>query len=186
MDDFINNLFNNGYESALNFISNMTGEVWDFYYNNYAGLESLSLVICGLLVFFIGFYIIRLDIIKSKMDKYSEALGADISKKHAMRAWLQVLKRLETKSPIQLKAAVVDCEKIFDEVMKISGIKGKSMDERLEQLNPAEVENLKDVLEAHNIGKRIKDDPNFEVSYDQAKHILKIYKKTFQDFGMLD
>lgn len=120
------------------------------------------------------------------MDKYSEALGADISKKHAMRAWQQVLKRLETKSPIQLKAAVVDCEKIFDEVMKISGIKGKSMDERLEQLNESEVENLKDILAAHDIVKRFKDEPDFEVSYDQAKHILKTYKKTFQDFGMLD
>jgi len=186
LDNFINNLFNNGYESALNFISNLTGGVWDFYYNNYAGLESLSLVICGLLVFFIGFYIIRLDIIKSKMDKYSDALGVNITKKHAMRAWLQVVKRLETKSPLQIKTAVVDCEKIFDEVMKISGIKGKSMDERLEQLNSAEVKNLKDILEAHDIVKRFKDEPDFEVSYDQAKHILKIYKKTFQDFGMLD
>lgn len=186
MEDLVNNLFNRDSKAFFDFISNFFNGIFDFYYNNQPALEDLALIISGFLIFFIGFYIIKLDIIKTKMDRYSEIFGADISKTYALRAWLKILKRLETKSPIQLRLVVTECEKIFDEAMKISGIKGKSMDERLEQLNEAEVENLKDIMEAHNVGKRIKDEPDFEVSYDQTKHIAKIYKKTFQDFGLLD
>ncbi len=186
MNDLINNLF----QSIYGLIVGLTNWAFNFYYNNIVAVQTVLLVISGILLWFVIFFAVKMELIGKKVDKHLDIWGkVDISKVYVGRFWRKVLKRLQTRNPEQMKKAIVDADKIFDEIAKISGYgghKAPTVDERVEKFTEEQLPNLKKVMEAHNLCKQIKDNPDFEISYDEARNALKAYQKAFRDFGILD
>lgn len=116
-----------------------------------------------------------------------DVFGAgNLPRRRAVRAWLQIKKRLKIGDEANLKSAIIEADKILDELLKISGYQGKNMDERLEQVGPAQLSNINDVWSAHKIRNRITQEPDFHITKQETELIINIYKKSFQEFGLID
>ncbi len=186
MNDLTNNLFQSVYGSIVN----LTNWAFNFYYNNVVAVQTILLIISGILLWFVIFFIIKLELVKNKLNKHMDVWGAvNLTKVTVVKFWSKILKRLATQDPEQMKKALIEADKIFDEMAKISGYAGHKMptaDERVGNFTEEQLPNLKEVMAAHNLSKKVKDNPDIELSYEEARNALKAYQKAFRDFGLLD
>ncbi|MBI5401336.1 hypothetical protein HZB05_00715 [Candidatus Wolfebacteria bacterium] len=179
MNDLIKTIF----DAILNTSKSLT----DFYLDNQLLIQRLALIISGVLLWFVIFFIAKLKILEIKTERYMDVIGgADISKRRSIKAWRQIQNRLKTGNPAQAKLAILEADKIFDELIKLSGFKGRTMNERLAQITESQISNLKEILTAHKLSERVIKEPELKISSSEAENIIGIYKKAFQDFGLID
>ena len=68
--------------------------------------------------------------------------------------------------------------------MTEAGFNGKTMGERLKRSGQRFSE-LQSVWRAHKLRNAIAHEPDFEVSYQQAKNALETYKRALKDLGAI-
>lgn len=110
----------------------------------------------------------------------------NLSKHRSIRGWQQIQKKLQAGDEENLKLAITEADRILDELLKISGYQGKNMDERLGQINQAQLSNISDAWSAHKIKQRILKEEDFHINKQEAELIINIYKKSFQELGLID
>lgn len=159
----------------------------DFFAPYFGLIKFISLIISGLLFLGIIYCVKKLAFVNSKIEQYMDILGTgNLSKHRSIRGWRQIQKRLRLGDEENLKLAISEADKILDELLKISGYLGKNMDERLEQITQARLSNASDVWSAHKIQQRILKEEDFHINKQEAELIINIYKKSFQEFGLID
>lgn len=144
---------------------------------------AVSLALLGGIVYIA----IKLNIFGSKVTQFADiALNLDLTKKRTIKAWLQIQKRIQTGDESNLKLAVIEADKILDEILKRSGFAGETMSDRLKNLTPAQLSNLEQVWGAHKLRNRIVHEPDFEVSRAEAELAVSIYGRAFREFKLID
>lgn len=158
------------------------------FFTSYLGLiKFFSVIISSLLFAGIVYVIVKLDLFGSNLSQFSDiTTHLDFSKKRTVKAWLQITKRLATGEESNMKLAVIEADKVLDEILKRSGFPGETMSERLKRLTPAQLSNLEQVWGAHKLRNRIVHEPNFEVSRAEVELAVTIYGRAFQEFGLID
>ena len=84
------------------------------------------------------------------------------------------------------KIAILEADKILDEILKMSGYIGSNLDDRLELINQENLATLIEVKKAHNLARRIIEDPIMELKKEDAIIHLKSYKKAFIELNLLE
>lgn len=150
-------------------------------------LQTFSLVIIGVLVFFVILMIKRANTIGGKRDKFIDKWNlADMAKVKVLRAWNEIEQEIASGQSVAMKKAINDADKMLDEALKTNGFSGKNMDERLNRVEEDRVSNIKEVWQAHKLSERIKKEPTLELTQNEAINIAGIYKKTFKELGLID
>lgn len=169
--DFFLNLFN----FIINFISEHL--FW---------FQFVSLFISGILLGFSIYFTIAVNLFGEKIEHYMDVLSAkNISRRRTLRVWKQIQKRLKTREANQIKLAILEADKILGEILKMAGYPGKNSDERLENINPAQLSNIKEIKQVHRIRHRIANEPDFIITPEEAEIIIAIYEKAFQEFNLI-
>lgn len=165
----------------------MFDNVISLYQENLLTLQIVSFFVSVILLSFVVYFIVRSNIVGEKIDEFADILGkADISRRRSLKAWKQIQKRLKTKDNTQIKLAVIETDRILDEILKKSGYKGETMDERLKQVSAEQISNISEILQAHKIRHRLASEPDFKLTSGEAESIIEIYKRVFQEFGLID
>jgi hypothetical protein len=165
----------------------MINDIIVWHQANLLTFQIISFFVSVVLLSFVVYFIIRLNIVGEKIDDFVDILGkADISQRRSLKAWKQIQKRLKTKNNAQLKLAVIEADRILDEILKRSGYQGGTADERLKQITLEQLSNISEILQARRIRNRIALEPDFEISPGEAESLIEIYKKAFQEFGLID
>lgn len=99
--------------------------------------------------------------------------------------WLKIVSRLESGLESEYKLAVIEADSLFDEVLKNMGYKGESLGERLDKVSPDVISNLQEINFAHKVRNSIVHDPDYHLSYEDAKKILDIFGKTLTELDVL-
>jgi hypothetical protein len=150
-------------------------------------IQVVSLLISTIFLFLIIFFLIKTDIIGERVEHYIGVLGSkDISKRRSLKAWKQIQKKLRMKESNQWKLAILEADKILDEILRMAGFPGRNLDERLEQADPAQIPNLEELRQAHKTRDRIANEPAFIVTQNEVGIIIEIYRKTFQDLNLIE
>lgn len=158
-----------------------------FVSNNLFWFELTSLIISGILLWLIIFIIVKTHFIGGEARYFFDILGKNrLSKRRTVKAWKQILKRFNTGDDSNLKLAIIEADKVLDELLKISGYKGETMSDRLKQIVPAQLSNISEIWQAHKIRNRIVHEPDFKLARGEAWMCIEIYKKAFQEFGLID
>lgn len=154
---------------------------------NLLAIQIISLFVSSILLFLIIFFIVKTNLLSSEIEHFISVLGSkDLSKRRSLKAWRQIQNRLRTKQANQLKLAVLEADRILNEILKMAGWPGKNLDERLEQADPAELPNLEEVRQAHKLRNRIANEPDFIITPNEAGIIIEIYKKAFQELNLIE
>ncbi len=102
------------------------------------------------------------------------------------RSWTKIVKKLETANESEYKLAVIRADNILNNVFKKMGYKGKTLEERLEQLSLLTIFSNIDLLkEAYKIRNNIVYDPDYQLTLESAQKTLTIYEQIFRDLDML-
>lgn len=164
----------------------MIRNIISFFVENLLIFQIISLFISTVLLGFIIYFIAKLNIIGEKVENFIEILGAkDISKRRTLKVWKQIQKRLKTGELNQFKLAILETDRILFEVLKMSGYKGKNLDEIFEQITEAQLSNIKEIRLAHRLRHRIATEPDFYLSQNETEMAIEIYKKVFQELNLI-
>ena len=149
-------------------------------------LQFISLFISGIFLGLIIYFNLILNLTGEKIELWTEVIGAkNITRRRSLRAWKLIQKRLRTGEPTNLRLAVLEADRILDEILKLASYPGENLDERLENTTVAQIPNLEELRQVHKIRNRIVGEPDFALTPGEAEIAVNIYKKTFVDLGLI-
>ncbi len=144
---------------------------------------SLSVGFIVIIIYLI--FLIREDIEKflaTLLDKTDLPEGPQ---RISLEGWQSVLDKLNSGDEANFKLAVIEADKLFDDLLKRSGYQGDDMGERLRQITPEQLSNIDEVWQAHKMRNRLVHEPDFQLREHEAKRIIEIYQKAFQNLEAL-
>lgn len=137
-------------------------------------------------LFFLISIIILIFKIKENIRKSIEMVFESIAlpdspKKIDNQQWQSVLSKLENEGESSYKLAVIEADKIFDDLLKRMGYQGDDMGERLKQVSSDQLAHISQVWQAHKIRNRLVHELDFQLKKHEAKQIIEIYQKALND-----
>lgn len=177
-------------ELASNFFADIGSVIQlsrDWYLEFLPILQPLSLLVSAILLYGIVYCVIKSGFLLIQADKWVDAFGIkNLHERRVIRGWKNILKRLKTKDAAQWKLAINEADKIIDEIVKHMNIKADTMDDRLEQVNASQLSNVEEIKSAHRVSVNIKQNPEFELSHEEAVRLIKVYEKALREFNLID
>jgi hypothetical protein len=104
--------------------------------------------------------------------------------KKTFKQWAKIAKRMEIGKESEYKLAITDADVLLKDILIEVGFKGENMREVLEKVDSKILPNIKDVWSAHDIRNKMVHDPDYEITPDMAKKIMRIYEQSFRDLEM--
>jgi len=101
------------------------------------------------------------------------------------KQWKKIKKRLETDLEAEYKLALIEADSLLDEVFKKKGFEGDTLAEKLKKINIDILPNLEEIWQAHKIRNNIVHDPDYQLSFDEAKRTISIYEKALIDLEVI-
>ncbi|OVE79331.1 hypothetical protein BVY00_00685 [bacterium G20] len=105
-----------------------------------------------------------------------------LNQQHYQKRWLEILARVKTYDGMIL--AVIDADKLFDEVLKKQNYKGKTMGERLVAAQH-DISDNDSVWYAHKLRNRLVHEPTMRLRKNEAKNALAGFRQGLKDLGAL-
>ena len=151
-------------------------------------LHAAALVLSGAFLWFTIYFIAKSNWINSRIiERGMDYFGiGDVGQLRQLRAWNNVVKRMKTNEMTNWKLAIMEADRVLDDILKASGFRAPTADERFKQVGPEMFTNLAELQEAHRVRNRVAQEPDFVISKDDALQVLRVYKKSFQEAGLLD
>lgn len=100
--------------------------------------------------------------------------------------WQKILDKLETKKEDNYKFAIIEADKMLDNLLRKLGYQGQTMAEKLKQLDPGDVSALEGVWFGHKLRNKIAHQPDIRVTYNDAKSAIEAFESAFRDLGALN
>lgn len=95
-----------------------------------------------------------------------------------IKEWNKIEHRLEAGLETESKLAVIEADSMLNDVLEKMGFAGETLEERLKNLTSNSLSNIEQVWEAHKIRNNIVHDPNYQLSLDESRRVISIYKQT--------
>lgn len=169
-------------------ISQIQGQTVAFWHSPWPG--RLFLTIKLLFLFFSAFLILSIIIVIWQSRPFIQESwlmtfkGVDVpalTPGKVRRKWQLVKKRLRTREESNYKIAVIEADKILDNLLERAGYPGKSLGDRLKRLTPAQFSNLDALWQAHKLRNNIVHDIETEVKFHQAEQAIGAIEKALDE-----
>lgn len=152
------------------------------------GIIKLILIIVSLIlgVLFI-IVIIKLNgLIGSRPSIAKEIMPPQPAEGGALNArWTEVLKHINSNREAEWKFAVIEADKLIDEILKTAGFPGESLGERLMAIEPGQLASLDGLWSAHKTRNKIAHEPNYFMRHAEAKKAVEQFEATLKELGVL-
>ncbi|EKE25443.1 MAG: hypothetical protein ACD_5C00158G0001 [uncultured bacterium] len=110
-----------------------------------------------------------------------------VSKSKMQKRWEKVKQRLEYDNSSQYKVAIIEADKIAEEILDGIGYKGANMTEKLEQVGLAHLDDHLEALRgAHEIRNKIVHQADYEISKEAAEAVVGVYESFLKYLEFMD
>lgn len=99
--------------------------------------------------------------------------------------WAGVAKKYSSGRPDELKLAVIEADKIADDILKRLGLEGQHMADRLGRISPEELGTLNRLWRAHRLRNDLVHTPGFALTPEAAKGAIADYEAFLKEIGAL-
>lgn len=99
--------------------------------------------------------------------------------------WKEILNHMESVNDGEWKFAVIEADKLVDDVLKSAGYQGETMGERLMSIDKTQLVTLDTLWDAHKVRNRLVHDTNYFLRYAEAKRAIHLYEETLKELGAL-
>ncbi len=163
-------------EGFLNFIA-----------ENLLLLQFISLVISTVLIGFVIYFIIKLNFMGNTIEHYVDVFSSKgITHRRGIKAWKRIQKMLASGDESEFKKAILEADRILNDILKMAGYSGINLDERLTQMTPAQLLNIEEIRQVHKLHNKIVSEQDFLISLGEAQVAMAIYKKAFQELKLIE
>lgn len=159
--------------------------IMDSYNSFIFPLQVISVVVSVLFLAVIVFLIIKLrknigEPLKT-MEETAFTSENELPRKEFAKSWQIILNKVESGDESSYKIAVIEADKMLDDVLKRIGYAGADMGERLKQITPNQLSSIDDIWQAHKTRNRIAHEPDFLLTQSQAKRAVEIFQRVLED-----
>lgn len=95
-------------------------------------------------------------------------------------SWERSVQRLQSEDPNKWKAAILELSSMLNEVLGIIGYEGNLLGEKLEKIQPHQLENLTEVIEANKVKNLIVQDGDYELTKEEANRLAEVFAKSLR------
>ncbi len=99
--------------------------------------------------------------------------------------WEAIRKKVASGTLESMKLAIIDADKIVDDVLKRLGLQGTHMADRLEQIRPDELRSLEGLWRAHRLRNELVHTPGFELRPETAERAIQAYETFLKEVKVL-
>ena len=117
--------------------------------------------------------------IRSKKIIRGKREGVDFEK--FKEGWEGILGHINSPGESDWKLAIIEADKLADDLLIQKGYKGDSMAERLTSVEKGELRSINLLWEAHKIRNRIAHKTGFKLSHSEATRALSYYKESLEE-----
>ena len=190
-----------------NLIQNTVGNIYsvsDFKIGNYTSAQILDylpgfgadetwniiklILIVGsvFLGILIALVVIRTNrLLGTKINLAKELLPPPSATSGLNARWNEIEKHINSTREAEWKFAVIEADKLVDELLKGAGFMGDTMGDRLMNIQPGQLTTLQGLWEAHKIRNRLVHEVNYFLRYTEAKRAVGLYEKTLKELQAL-
>lgn len=163
-------------------------DVWRDKFLNILPLIKLGSGIFSAIFFLLVLWlIIKTQIVSTKINEVAEAITkSTVPRKKALKEWAAIAQRFRRGSEAELKLAVIEADKLFDDTIKRMGFTGETMSERLKKITPAQLSVIDDIWNAHKVRNNIVHTPDYKLSRLEAEAAIAVYEKALKEWGLID
>src|SRR3989344_3271533 len=97
----------------------------------------------------------------------------------------EIVRHIESTNEGEWKFAVIEADKLVDDLLKSSGYQGDTMGERLMNIDKTQIVTLDGLWDAHKTRNRLVHDSNYFLRYAEAKRAVSLYEETLKELGAL-
>ncbi|HBI17464.1 MAG: hypothetical protein UR60_C0038G0011 [Candidatus Moranbacteria bacterium GW2011_GWF2_34_56] len=108
-----------------------------------------------------------------------------VSKKKIQKQWEYIESRLKLDNDQQDKLAILEADKLVDQILFDIGYKGSNMKERLESADSNQIEELDLLIEAHEIRNKIINDGKFYLNKEEVRRVMNIYREFLENLEII-
>lgn len=147
----------------------------------YFFLKYFSLIGSVILLAILIYYFRKLKIFQEWRNRFKEKMGIGPLPKVKNKRWQRVEKLLSEEFSSSFKLAAIEAREIVLETLKSLGYKGENFKEVINELKDQGFQNLEIFEEAVNFTDKLIENPKIEITQIEAKRIVLIFKKFYQD-----
>jgi len=114
-------------------------------------------------------------------DKYATKAAAPMKN----MLWSSIQEHVASESQPVWKLAVIEADKMLDDITVTQGFFGATLGERLKNADDTVFRTLQDAWEAHKIRNRIAHEPGFHLTRREAQRAIVMYERVFREFKVL-
>jgi len=96
--------------------------------------------------------------------------------------WGEISRHMESAKEAEWRFAIVEADKMVDDVLKRAGYPGGTLGERLTNMQPGQIETLDGLWFAHKVRNRIAHDMDYFLRYTEAKQVIRFFEATLREF----
>jgi hypothetical protein len=169
--------------TGLNFIS----EIWNafqqstflYYVKIIAGLACLVLLVADILLI--------AKRIEGDVKIFRFGAKIPVFKKNLyQKRWDVIKTNVSSDSNKKRNDALLDADAIFGEVLTKMAVPGKTIEEKIKDLNPNQLAGLSALLEAREPVAKLYKNPSEKLSHEQCDSILLSYERVFKNLELID
>jgi hypothetical protein len=100
--------------------------------------------------------------------------------------WEAVEKRAAEGSVSGAKIALIEADKMLDEILGKLGYAGKDAEEKVKNIKPGQLVGMEDMKETQLLRNKIIENPAYEANFSEIKSALAVYKRVLRGLEALD
>ena len=150
-------------------------------------LKVVSVALSVFLLFAVVVLVVKLrkSIEKSVEMAAESVFFSDSFKEKMSKDWQSVLDKLKVEDENSYKLAIIEADKILNDILERIGYQGKDMGERLKQINRDQIGNIDEIWQAHKLRNQIVHQPNFRLNRGQTKRAIEAYQRALENLEAL-
>ncbi|MEK7452628.1 MAG: hypothetical protein AAB614_00135 [Patescibacteria group bacterium] len=152
-------------------------------------IKFIFLTLAVIFFLHIIYLIFKINTIQGEFKFYKDLLTKKNTFQHKGEfavKWRIVKERAYKIQEAEYKLAIIEADKLFDDLLKKMNLKGNDMGERLKNINNELLPSIDRVWKSHKIRNKIAHEPDFHLSYNDAQDVIKNYEVALYELKILD
>ncbi len=150
------------------------------------GLKIISLVLSPLLLGLVIYLLYDAQLWQYLLWRIKDFFRGPKFPERVIKIWHRIEKKLKIGGARNFREAVLDADRVLRHLLVISGYQGKTVEELLANVTPAQLSNAENLKKAHKVRDRLVRDSQFSLTPDQTSTVIGIYRSAFEEWGLLD
>ncbi len=145
-------------------------------------LPSIEIILAAIIIVAAILIFYKLYLSVARFFRRPDLYG--LERKEIRKRWQGIEKLLWDKEEMKWRTAVIEADKLLDQVLKSMTLPGKDLGERL-RLAVAKYPQLRQVWWAHKVRNQLVHESDFVLNYRLAKAAVLTFKAGLRDLGVL-